>query len=404
MDIEDSADDLSHLRSSSNFSEDTEFTEMLDEDEYESGSPEQRNAERILLLIHLLSVNDCTREDIFERLRDYYSVEVESNSVRNIRRTAYWTLRRDLLFLKRIGYVVTKRPQPDGTIRYTLLAGSGPAIPLLFNQSELATLAAIYMMFVDPTKHAAIDIKQPLSIQQFRHPFAQDILQLIERFTATLSPQQEDYFKRCMQRPLIYLDVETVTDYLLHRATINAITQFISRGQQISFDYLSTPFSHSPTPHRQVDPYYLVQQDGHIYLIGYSHEPSNPRKNRIFEWRVDRIKHDSIKVQTRMMGGTQHPRLITFRYWADISLAKSGLSHRWITHEVEREEIVGEGGQRSHRLLIRAQSYSSWRIIQQLHKYGDKVELIDPPELLKQMRQEVKRTYDLYFQSGPDTP
>jgi hypothetical protein len=378
------------------------MAEAFDDDEHESNSPEQQDAERILRLIHLLSVNNCTQEEIFERLRDYYSIEVEGSHPGGTQRTAYWMLRRDILFLKRIGYKITKEPHADGTTRYTLLADSGPTIPLLFDQGGLAALAAIYMSFVDPTKPIGVDRKQPLSIQQFRHPFAQDILRLVERLTATLSPQQKSYFERCIQKPLIYFNMETVTDYLPHRATIDAIAQVISRRQQLSFDYMSTPFAHSLTPHRQVDPYYFVQQDGHIYLIGYSHDPANPRKNRIFEWRVDRIRRESIKIQTRTADSAQRPRLITFRYWADISLAKSGLSHRWIAHEVEREEIIGEGSQRSHRLLIRAQAYSSWRIIQQLHKYGDKVELIYPPELLKQMRQEVKRTYDLYFQSNQD--
>jgi predicted DNA-binding transcriptional regulator YafY len=37
-------------------------------------------------------------------------------------------------------------------------------------------------------------------------------------------------------------------------------------------------------------------------------------------------------------------------------------------------------------------------------KYGDKVELIGPPELREQMSQEVKRMYEIYFnqdQIGP---
>jgi WYL domain len=374
------------------------MAEIFDDDEQESNGPEQRNAERILRLIHLLSVNQCTQADIFERLSDFYPIETAGN------RTAYQRLRRDLLFLKNVGYEIKKRQDTDGTPSYTLLKGSGPVSPWLFNQQELAILAAICAMFVNSTHPIEVDIKQSLPTQEVHHPFAQDILQLVERLTAALSPQQKSYFKQCVQRPLIYFNVGTVTDYLSHRATIDAIAQIISRRQQLSFDYLSTPFQHSPTPHRQVDPYYLIQQDGHIYLIGYSHDASNPRKNRIFEWRIDRIKFESIKIQPRMVSGTLQPRPITFRYWADISLAKSGLSHRWITHEIEREEIVGEGSQRRHRLLVRAQAYSSWRIVQQLHKYGDKVELIDPPELLKQMRQEVKRTYDLYFQSGPDTP
>ncbi|MFL5628531.1 MAG: helix-turn-helix transcriptional regulator [Ktedonobacteraceae bacterium] len=403
MDAENSAHDLSRLKTSASLSHDVELEEMAD-DEHERSSPEQRNAERILRLIHLLSVNECTQISIFERLRDYYPLDAESDDIGRTTRTAYQMLRRDLLFLENMGYEIKKKQDTGGTTRYTLLEGSGPVSPLLFKQEELAILATLYTLFIDPNRQSSIDVKQPLSAQVLRHPFAQDMLQLIERLTVALSPQQKSYFEQCVQKPLIYFNLEAVTDYIPHRATIDTIVQAISRRQQLYFEYGSTPFPRNLTTHGQVDPYYLIQQDGHIYLVGYSHDTSNPRKNRIFEWRVDRIKAESIKLQPDTVSSVHRPRPITFRYWADISIAKSGLSQRWITHEIEREETVGEGRQQRRRLLVRAQAYNDWRIIQQLHKYGDKVELIAPPELLKQMRQEVKRMYDLYFQSGQDTP
>ena len=195
-----------------------------------------------------------------------------------------------------------------------------------------------------------------------------------------------------------------MTEYQPHRTTIDTINKAIERRQQLTFHYASSPPSQSTTIHSQVNPYYLVQQDGHIYLVGNSYDPNSKYKNRIFEWRVDRIKGDTIQLQHGTIDASHHPQAITFRYWADSSLVKGELSRRWLSYEIEREEISGEGKQKRHRFLIRAEAYNEWRIIQQLHKYGDKVELIEPPELLRQMRQEVKRMYDLYFQSGPDTP
>lgn len=377
-----------------------EFFLDLSDDEHETSGPEQRNAERILHLLSLLSGSPCTQQDIFERLRDFYSIDEEPMNVRHTTsRKAYQMLRRDILFLKNMGYEITKEQQTSGTTCYSLIKGSGPTIPQLFSQEELALMAALYTLFVHPNNQPPIDLTKPLSTQSFRHPFAQDILLFIERLTRTLPPGQKSYFEKCVQKPLLYLDSEVVTEYLPHRSTIDAINGAITRRQQIQFDYASTSVASSVTKHGHVDPYYLAQQDGHIYLVGYSHDPANPRKNRIFEWRVDRIKAESIKLQHNVVSGVRTPRLITFRYWADRSLAKSGLSQRWVTHEIEREEVIGEGRQQRHRLLIRAQAYNEWRIIQQLHRYGDKVELIDPPELLNQMRQEVKRMYELYFNS-----
>ncbi len=375
---------------------DDDLSDIFDESS-DSNAPKYENAERILHLIRLLSMSECTRADILRRLRDYYSVDEESDDSRRTVRNAYQRLRRDMQFLKKVDFEIKENKDTNGTIRYTLLRGSGPISPLLFKQDELATLAALYTMFVDPTKLLHVDIKQPLSAQRMRHPFAQDILQLIERLIGGLSPQQKGLFEQYIQKPRLYFNLEAVTDYFPYRATLDTIVKAISLRQQLSFEYMSTPFPHNVTPHKQVDPYYLIQQDEHIYLVGFSHDAFNSRKNRIFEWRVDRIKTESIKIQPGPVNGVQRSRPITFRYWADISIAKSGLSQRWITHEVEREEIIGEGRSRRHRLLIRAQASNDWRIIQQLHKYGDKVELIDPPELREKMRQEVKRMYDLYF-------
>jgi len=375
---------------------DDELADIFD-DEGDGNAPKYENAERILHLIRLLRMSECTREDILKRLRGYYSIDEEDGDPRRATRNASQMFRRDTHFLKKVGFEISKNKDASGIVRYTLLKSSGPISPLLFKQDELATLALLYTMFVDPTTFPTIDVKQLLSAQKLRHPFARDILHLIERLIDGLSPQQNSLFKQYTQKPPLYFNLEAATNYLPHRGTIDTIARAISLRQQLSFAYMPTPFPQDITPHRQVDPYYLIQQDEHIYLVGFSHEPANPRKNRVFEWRIDRIKTESIKLEHGMANNRQRPRPITFHYWADISIAKSGLSQRWITHEVERDETTGEGRQQRRRLLVRAQAYNGWRIIQQLHKYGDRVELVDPPELREQMKREVKRMYDLYF-------
>src|SRR5260221_11738311 len=171
MDAENSADDLSRLKTSASLSHDVELEEMAEDNEYERSSPEQRNAERILRLIHLLNVNECTQISIFERLRDYYPVDAESDDIGRTTRTAYQMLRRDLLFLENMGYEIKKKQDASGTTRYTLLKGSGPVSPILFKQEELAKLATLYRLFVDPNRQSSLDIKQPFSAQMLPHHF-----------------------------------------------------------------------------------------------------------------------------------------------------------------------------------------------------------------------------------------
>jgi predicted DNA-binding transcriptional regulator YafY len=82
-------------------------------------------------------------------------------------------------------------------------------------------------------------------------------------------------------------------------------------------------------------------------------------------------------------------------------MAKGDLSYRWLNQEKEREEVYLENNQLKRRVLVRAQAFDAWRIIQQLQKYGDKVELVDPPELRERMRQQAERIAS-YYQKKPD--
>lgn len=106
---------------------------------------------------------------------------------------------------------------------------------------------------------------------------------------------------------------------------------------------------------------------------------------------------ECIEIQPQFIDGESRRRYIEFSCWIDESIVKRGLSRRWFTHTIEREEVyIDAEGKRRRRVLVRAKAYSGWRIIQQLHKYADKAELVDPPELREQMRQEVGRMYRFY--------
>ena len=89
--------------------------------------------------------------------------------------------------------------------------------------------------------------------------------------------------------------------------------------------------------------------------------------------------------------------LLKFSFWIDESIAVSELSKHWLTHTIKREEIyLDEQEKKRRRILVQAEDYSEQRILQQLHKYGDKAELIDPPQLRERMRKEVARMYNYY--------
>jgi predicted DNA-binding transcriptional regulator YafY len=352
--------------------------------------PKYETAERILHLLQLLTAGDCTRQDIFERMRDYYKV-TDDPRVQAASQRAGRMLLRDLAFLKTMGYEIRKL-QTGGTIRYNLVKGSGPGGMFLFHQDELDTLVLLHTFFADPTKYAPPDPTQPLPRQPLHNPLAEGVLSLMERLVEMLPPEQKKYFDRWARKPYIYFNLDTVTNYLPHRATIDTIVRYISQRQQIRFEYASMQRRQGTTLHEHVDPYYIIHQDGHLYLIGYSH-----KMNTFYEYRIDRIKAESLRPEHDMIDGERRRHPIEFSYWIDANIARGGLSQRWLAHTIEREEAyLDEQGNQRRRVLVRAKAYSDWRILQQLHKYGDKAELVDPPELRERMRQEVARMYHMY--------
>ena len=381
---------------------------LYDDFSDDGDTPRYVNAERIVRLLYMLSANNCTREHIFERMKDFYSISDESSSSRRTSlRSAAHKLNRDLRFLKNsMGYEIQEERIAGREMRYSLTKGSSPFMPFLFNAAELDTLALLHTLFADPTKYTPSGMQQSLPVQTPHTPFGEAIVALVERLTQALPTEQQKYFERWTKKPFIYFNLDSVTDYLPYRDVIDTIIRAITQGQQIRFDYTSMQLIEPtpPRPHEHVDPYYIIYQDGHLYLIGFRHAPHNPHTSGIFEWRIDRIQKESIRIKNDPVAPMRRRPLIEFRYWADASIAKGSLSQRWVAQTIEREEVIGEGRQRKRRLLIRAQAYGEWRIIQQLHKYADKIELIEPPYLRERMRQEVKRMYEMYYNSGQDTP
>ena len=374
------------------------FDELNENDVLETSSdvqvinagPKYETTERVFRLLHFLTANDCSRDDIFGRLKDYYKIgDDDDPKVKASSQRAGRMLGRDLQFLKKMGYQI-EESRADNVTRYSLVKGTGPGGTFLLNQSELDALVLLHALFADPTKYAQIDATHPLPAQPPRNPFAEEILLLIERLAATLSAEQKKYFDRWARKPYVYFNMDTVTDYLPHRITIDVIVKAVSRRQQIRFEYAS--LLRQKILHEHIDPYYIVHQDGHLYLIGYSH-----KTNSFLEFRIDRIEAESVKMEPDMIDGERRRRPVEFSYWIDGSIAKSGLSQRWLTHTVEREEAyIDEDGKQRRRILVRAKAYNEWRIIQQLHKYGDKAELVGPPELRERMRKEVARMYGYY--------
>jgi predicted DNA-binding transcriptional regulator YafY len=351
--------------------------------------------ERVFRLLQLLLTNECTRLEIFEHLASYYKVNEGATGRVSSSRRADRMLERDIKLLEEQGFEVRKVKAKGKPTRYSLVKGSGPAVPLFFSESEVDILALLYNLFTDPArsrKHMHTGTLVLPTSQSLHNPFAEDILTLIQKLAATLSHDQLQHFEQLTKKPSVHLNLATVVDYLPYRRTIDTIEKAILQRQQISFAYTSVRSKQSPVAHKHVDPYYIVHLEGQFYLIGYSNEI-----NKFIEYRIDRIIGESIEILPHMIDTIRQRPMVEFSYWIDGDIAKLGLSERWLTQTTEREEVyVDSEGQEKRRVLVRAKAHNEWRVIQQLLKYGDQVELIEPTNLREQMRQVVARMLSFY--------
>jgi hypothetical protein len=352
----------------------------------------QEPIKRFLHLLRLLGTNACTRQEIFERLAAYYKPDKASGT---LDRNANRMFERDLKILEEQGFEIQKIKAKGRPARYSLVKGSGPAFPFLFNNPEVEILALLHNLFTDPatsTRHphtgSLLLPTAPLS----HNPFAGEILIFIGKLAATLPPGQIEHFEQRIRRPSVHLNLATAADYLPHRTTIDTIEKAILDRQQLQFRYTSVRSKQDAVAHHHVDPYYIIHLDGHFYLIGYSNT-----LNKFFEYRIDRIKTDSIEILPDMVNTVRQRPAVEFSYWLDGDIARLGISQRWLSQTMEREEVyIDSEGQEKRRVLIRAKAHNEWRVIQQLLKYGETAELVEPAHLREQMRRSVARMQSFY--------
>jgi len=346
---------------------------------------------RIFHLLRILMIHEYTRQEIYQRLPDYYKSEGEGDASRRADRM----FERDIRVLEEQGFVIKKAKARGHSARYSLVKGSGPAVPSPFNEEEVDILALLYNLFIDPAasyKHPHTGVLLLPAAEASHNPFAEDILGLVKKLAASLPPDQSKHFEERIKRPSIHLNLTTAADYLPYRATIDIIERAILNRQQIGFNYTSVRSKQESVVHQHIDPYYIIYLDGHFYLIGYSNT-----LNKFLEYRIDRIQAESLEMLNNTIDTVRQRPTVEFSYWIDGEIAKRGLSQRWLTQTTVREEVfIDSKGQEKRRVLVRAKAHNEWRVVQQLLKYGDQAELVEPAHLREHMRQAVIRMMSFY--------
>jgi hypothetical protein len=132
-------------------------------DENEGGTDLKHTVvERVFRLLQLLLVNECTRLEIFEHLASYYKVDEGATGRVSSSRRADRMLERDIKLLEEQGFEIQKVKAKGRPTRYSLIKGSGPAVPVFFSESEVDILALLYNLFGGIGRHLSEHLTQML--------------------------------------------------------------------------------------------------------------------------------------------------------------------------------------------------------------------------------------------------
>ncbi len=208
-------------------------------------------------------------------------------------------------------------------------------------------------------------------------PKADEAHELLEKIVQALPEAQGERFYR---KPPLAVNLKPAADYRPHYATLRALEKSITRKQLIRFRYQSLDGS-EPGVHRRVEPYELQFFDRHFYLVGYSSEADN-----VVEFRVDRIAE--LEPLPTRVGARKRRRTVRFKYRLGNRIARLGVSERFLNQRVSHWQD-GDA-------YVDAEGYSDFRILQDLLRYGEQAELLEPLDLRAKMRAVVRQMWGMY--------
>jgi predicted DNA-binding transcriptional regulator YafY len=308
-----------------------------------------RVVDRLLALRGLLRAEPRTREQVFNRLSAYYAEELSETSRDR-------KLARDLQYLARWGY----RKEYDHLAKTYALAA--PQIEGDWEEDELIALAALRESFTAGAPYADV---------------VQTLLKKIER---GLVERQRKIYTR---KPALTIKLAMGEEPLEAAAIRRKLQEAIDAHQRVSFKYrpLDRP---QVIPHPDDEPVKLEFYDGHIYLWAYCY-----KMDRIFDFRVDMIVADSVRILPKRAERRWQRKMIDFQYRLSPKLAARGVTPRF-------PEIVSYEPQSDGSMIVTARDYSDFWIIREILRYGEQAEIIGPDSLRAKMRRVVEQMAELY--------
>jgi predicted DNA-binding transcriptional regulator YafY len=219
-------------------------------------------------------------------------------------------------------------------------------------------------------------------------PHATEVAGLLTFLAEHLPADQQRWLKK--QHPSFQIDLHETTDYRdADPLTIKKIELAIQEGRQLEFTYCS------PRDGRErrhvVEPQPLVFRQGHVYLHGWSMD-----WGKILPFRLDYIVPGTASVlPTSSAKQRPAPRSYTLRYWLGAVVARNRVSEHFPEQQVERHE---DGS-----ATVTAIITDLFEAAQTLFRYREHCIVLDPPELVEQMRASAAKIYAHYHNQEGST-
>lgn len=237
---------------------------------------------------------------------------------------------------------------------------------LALNQSQLSAFCVLLDTF------AATSIPHSAEVQAF-----------LKYLSELLPPEQQKTIKT-QHRPFS-INLRETSDYRqADAATISVIEKAIRLGQQLEFCYIS-PRDGKERSHT-IEPHPLVFEKGHVYLKGWSiiwHQE--------LPYRLDKIVAGSARLLPTRIAPVR-PVGIThcLRYWLSPVIGRQGVSQHFAGQQVEHHP---DGSATITATIPTNALFEARRL---LLSYGQNCRVIEPPQLVTEIRETVTSLYQIY--------
>jgi len=289
------------------------------------------------------------------------------------------TVHRDLAAVQEAGYPLTADWQ-GGKKVYSFITKSRQIAPITFTLEELFSLHLL--------RSCAGLLPQ--------EPFGREIDAIFSKIHAALPPRSAAHLERIARVSLPRF--QGIRDYGRSASLLADLRKALLYQYRVRLSYSRS--GKEPAVY-EVDPYTIVLAKGGLYLLGYAHNRDAVRLfavERIAEITLTRQRFempDDFDPESRFSDafGLVSGSPMTLKVRFDSELAHMVKDRIWKTGQ--KLSVAGDGS-----VLLEFEASGSMEILAWLLSYGRHAEILEPPELRREMRRQVKGLREIYRKKG----